>query len=109
LIKDNVGGVKYGKWDTLSEFSPQLAELIVTGYTLKPQSNILDPFAGRGTRGLIAGFLNHNYESRNGVKGMNWGEYGIIKPRLLGLFCRSGGAGIRWKNDSKSNNRCAKT
>lgn len=61
LIADNIGGVQYGNWDTISEFSPLLAELIVTGYTMKQPANILDPFAGRGTRGLIAGFNNHNY------------------------------------------------
>jgi len=61
IVGDNIGGVQYGNWDTLSEFSPLLAELIVTGYTLKERANILDPFAGRGTRGLIAGFCGHNY------------------------------------------------
>jgi len=61
IIKDDIGGVEFGNWDTISEFSPLLAELIVTGYTFKSQSNILDPFAGRGTRGLIAGLNGHNY------------------------------------------------
>lgn len=59
LAKARGGGL--AKKYNYSKFLPELAEYLIKFYVRDEGSWILDPFAGRGTRGLIANMLHFNY------------------------------------------------
>jgi len=51
---------EYGFQPTASVFNPHLAQMILSAYC-PPNAKIYDPFAGGGTRGLIASAMGHVY------------------------------------------------
>ncbi len=53
-------GASYGFMDTASIFNPDLAIKILSAYA-PDNAKIIDPFAGGGTRGIIADKMGHTY------------------------------------------------
>ena len=53
-------GKEYKKPESISEFDPYLAELMIRWFSL-PEMKILDPFAGGCVRGIVSSVLGRNY------------------------------------------------